>query len=310
MSAWKHLSGQVVESRYLLREVLGAGSFALVFRADEIEGGEVMRSVAVKLIYPDPEFPREQQVKELITTIELSHPGIVRGTSAGTINLAGQEWLYLVMEQAQETLEDRLQRGPINPHEAWEITEQIVSALAYLHKDPDRMVHRDIKPANILRFGKKWKLADLGLAYAMGMRARREDSMCGTERYIPPEGFEGLVTPAWDMWSYGVMLAEAMTGKHPFETDKHLFYAITQLEPDLPADLPIPFMDIIRGCLIKRRAMRWGAQQVLTALMSAHGMRATMSALSWTFKHAIKAKPETQPAQKKAAAAVKAQGKS
>lgn len=282
MSSWKRLVGQVIEGKYHLREVLGEGSFALVFRADEVVEGKVVGAVAVKLIYPDPEFPRERQAEELNATLKMAHPSIVRGISAGVCTVGEQTWLYLVMELAESTLEERMRTGPLTPREAWSMTQQVISALAYLHKDPDRLVHRDIKPANILRFGKTWKLADFGLAYAMERRVRKENQLCGTERYIPPEGFEGTVTPAWDIWSFGLMLAEALTGQHPFENEHHLFFAITQMEPSIPPDLPFPFMDIIRGCLIKKRSTRWTAPQVLTALQFARGARAYFAALRWT----------------------------
>ena len=64
--------------------------------------------------------------------------------------------------------------------------------------------------------------------------------------------------------AFGLMLAEALTGQHPFENEHHLFFAITQMEPGIPPDLPFPFMDIIRGCLVKKCSTRWTAPQVLT----------------------------------------------
>lgn len=305
LSAWKRLVGQVVEGKYILRELLGEGGFALVYLADET-GLEIERQVAVKLIYPDPEIPRELQARELIAVLKMSHPFIVQGFDAGLCDLGGLSWLYLVMELAEETLEMRTRRGLLPPNEAWQMTEDVVSGLAYLHKDPDRFVHRDLKPANILRFGQQWKLADFGLVYPMERMAKTMNRPVGTERYIPPEGYDGVVTPAWDMWSFGVMLAEALTGRHPFENDREMLFAVSQLDPDLPEDLPVPFSDIIRGCLIKKRSMRWTAPQVLAMLHTSRGMRASLSAYRWTFNQSLR---RMQATKKGPAAGAPAQGK-
>ena len=282
------LEGQEVEGKYVLRELLGEGGFALVYRADEYQDGQVKQSVAVKLIFPDHEMAPEQQVDELVAALRMEHQYIVHGVSAGVCELGGVLWLYLVMELAEETLEERMRQGPMHPREAWVVTEHVTLALAYLHKDPGRFVHRDIKPANILRVGGNWKLADFGLIYAMERAAKSERQQSGTERFMPPEGYEGMVTPAWDMWSLGVMLVEMFTGKHPFENDRHLYYAITQMEPDMPPDLPAPFNEIIRGCLIKKRSIRWTAPQVLSALNASRGLRAIFAAYGYTFNKAVR----------------------
>jgi len=293
----KQLIGQVIEGKYHLRELLREGGFALVYRAEEIATGQVVRPVAVKLIYPDPQTPRTATPpEELAAVLRMSHPNIVSAYSAGICKLCNVTWLYLVMELAEESLEDHIRHSTLDPREAGEFTEHIASALAYLHKDPDRLVHRDVKPANILRFKEGWKLADFGLAFAMERMRNNENQPSGTDKYMPPEGFEGKITPAWDMWAFGVMLTEALTGHHPFESDRHIVYAISQLKPQLPPDLPMPFLEIIRGCLIQKRALRWTAPQVLEALHAAHGLRVSLSAYRWTLNERMRqlTKPQEQ----------------
>jgi hypothetical protein len=83
------------------------------------------------------------------------------------------------------------------------------------------------------------------------------------------------------------MLAEVFTGHHPFESDRHILFAITHMEADLPTDLPLPFADIIQGCLVKKRSMRWTAPQVLAALNTTKGLRATLSAYRWSFNQVV-----------------------
>jgi len=282
-SAWQQYEGKVIGGKFYLRSLLGVGSFGGVFRADEVEGDQVVRTVALKIIPPDPLFPRAQQIEELRASLRLDHPSIMHGITAGESDLDGITLLYLVMELADETLEDRLRRGPLPPREARDVAEQIISALVYLHHDARRLVHRDVKPANVLYSNGRWKLSDFGGAYAMEKVVKSDDQQYGTERYMSPEGFENVTSPASDIWSYGVMLAEMLTGKHPFDNDKHIFFAVTQMDPALPDNLPYPFGEIIHGCLIKKRSMRWTAPQVQRVLLdSSHNVQAFLSACRWT----------------------------
>ncbi len=284
------LVGKVIDRRFVLRHLLTEGGFSRVFHAEELVLGQSPRPVAVKLIYPDPELSRDLQAKELVATLKLSHPGVIQGIGAGTCMLEGTLWLYLVMELAEESLDTRMRRALLSPTEAWLLAEQVGAALAYLHRDPNRLVHRDMKPDNLLRVGGQWKLADFGLIQGMERARDLTNLPAGTERYMPPEGFEGgVISPAWDMWGFGVLLAEALTGAHPFAGDRHLLFAITQLEPHLPTDLPLPFGEIIRGCLIKKRSQRWTALRVLDALHAARGLRASLSAWRWALGQRLRA---------------------
>jgi serine/threonine protein kinase len=289
LEAVQRIIGHVIEGRYYLRALVREGGFALVFRAEEIVNGEVVRPVAVKLIYPDPKIPRAQQAEELVAVLKLRHPQIVHGISAGACELDDVPWLYLVMELAEESLADLMLERPVTLRTVWDVAEHTSSALAYLHKDPDRLVHRDVKPANLLRFSDGWRLADFGLAFTMERRnADTKTVPPGTEKYMPPEAYDGQITPAWDMWSFGVMLAEMLTGEHPFAGSHHILYAVTHLPPQLPEDLPPPFPEIIRGCLIKTRSQRWTARQVLDALHASHGLAETLAGAQWLVNQTLR----------------------
>ncbi len=82
---------------------------------------------------------------------------------------------------------------------------------------------------------------------------------------MPPESFDGVVSPAWDVWSLGVLLVEACTGNVPFaaQSEKQLMLAIAQGEPAIPPDLPAPLYEVARGCLVKDYRKRWSAAQIV-----------------------------------------------
>jgi len=166
-------------------------------------------------------------------------------------------------------LEQRLKANPISASDAQEITQSIADGLAFLHGRG--MVHRDLKPGNVLRIEGQWQIADFGLVRAFGDdSAAYTQTLAGTPHFMPPESFRGEVSPAWDVWSLGVVLVVALTRQYPFSgTSQHeVANAIMQQEPRIPASLPAPFDAIVRGCLIKDRRQRWSAKQVLTALTS------------------------------------------
>jgi hypothetical protein len=84
-------------------------------------------------------------------------------------------------------------------------------------------------------------------------------------RYMPPESFDGMVSPAWDVWSLGILVMEALTGQKPFEatSQQQVIRLILTQEPIIPKGLPLPYDEVIRHCLIKDHHTRWSAEQVL-----------------------------------------------
>lgn len=124
----------------------------------------------------------------------------------------------------------------------------------------------DLKPANILLVGSTWKLADFGIARALGEAYQAQSASFGTLEYAPPEAYTGTISSAWDIWSFGVVMLEVLTGRYPFPTDESLLNAILHTNPVLPVELPPYWAHIIRGCLEKDPARRWSAAQVKKAL--------------------------------------------
>lgn len=267
---WGLLEGEWVDGKYHLQKLLGSGGFGGVFLAHEVVADDLIDQVAVKLIQVDA-GNQNTQLKELKAARKLKHPNLLQGFTCGLTSVKNIPLLYLVMELGEEPLNKRLEKGVLSPESAREVSQDIASALAYLHGEPRKMVHRDLKPANVLLVEGRWQLSDFGLVRGVGSKsATNTTQMLGTPHYAPPESYDGIIAPAWDVWSLGVLLVEALTGKMPFagDTPQQLQNAVTNAPPQLPSNLPAPFDVIVPGCLEKDRERRLTAVQILDILSS------------------------------------------
>lgn len=227
----------------------------------------MIREVAVKLLAPVKDAS-DGQIQELIAATTLKHPHLVDSYDVGSCTLNGAEFLYLVMELASESLEAHFKNGPLAAEEMSEIMRSISSALMYLHSQ--NKTHCDLKPDNILKVGNVWKLSDFGLLRSLEQeKAIKTMGAFGTAAYVPPEAYDGIISPAWDVWSLGVILVEGLTGQLPFlaETPHHLQKAVLTETPGL-SGLVAPLQEIAKGCLIKDQEKRWTALQVIQRFVS------------------------------------------
>ena len=268
---WQRFQNKSINNQYHLETLLGVGGYGAAFLAKEMVRNKIIRKLAIKLILPEEDEKKlEKQLEELDNAVNLSHPHLLHCYAPGECTIDEEEFLYLVMELAEESLDKRLKQGIISATETREIIKGLASALVYLHEER-KQVHRDLKPANVLKVGENWKLSDFGLVCSLGMKtAIHSSNLKGTIRYVPPEAYDrGLISPAWDIWSLGVMITEMLTGNLPFagKTETELMKAVLDYQISIDWDkLPIPFPEIINGCLIKEYKLRWTAQQVLDKL--------------------------------------------
>jgi Tol biopolymer transport system component len=267
------LIGQTL-SHYRITAAIGTGGMGEVYRATDTTLG---RDVAIKVLPPDfaqdPErLARFEREARLLAS--LNHPNIahVYGFESATLP-GGSTAHFLAMEFVEgEDLADRLNRGPIPLEDALPIARQIAEALEEAHEGG--IVHRDLKPANIkVTPDGKVKVLDFGLAKAyagdtpMGASAELSQSptlartgtqagiILGTAAYMSPEQARGRpVDRRADIWSFGVVLYEMLTGTHLFsgETVSDVIAAVLKSDPDwsrLPEDTPPWMLRLLRRCL-------------------------------------------------------------
>ena len=255
---------------------IGAGGMGEVYRARDTKLG---RDVALKVLpdslAPDPErlarFEREAQL-----LAALNHPSIahIHGFEDSTGTAA------LVMELVDgPTLADRIAQGPMPLEEAVPIAKQIAEALEAAHEQG--IIHRDLKPANIkVRPDGAVKVLDFGLAKAfdppfssgagatmsptLSIHATQAGIILGTAAYMSPEQARGKsVDKRADIWAFGCVFYEMLTGRRAFEGDdvSITLAAVMMKEPDwkvLPSDAPVGVRRLLTRCFKKdpRERMR------------------------------------------------------
>ena len=264
---------------YEITGLLGAGGMGEVYRArDQKLGREVALKVMPAAFTTDAErlarFEREARV-----LASLNHPhiaaiyGIEEGPSTDS-QLAGTRALVLELVEG-ETLAGHVERGPLPMREALRVGAHIADALEAAHEQG--IVHRDLKPANILisRRGVV-KVLDFGLAKALSsarpgalpaqttLEADRtvDGAVMGTTAYMSPEQTRGEeVDKRSDVWSFGCVLYEMLTGRSAFAraSTAETVAAILDKPPDwsrLPPGTPSDVLRLLERCLEKDRARR------------------------------------------------------
>ena len=228
-----------LDGRYEIREIIGVGGMAVVYKAYDIIEDKI---VAIKILKDEfmgnEEFIRRFK-NESKAIAMLSHQNIVKVFDVSF----GDRIQYIVMEYIEGiTLKEYIEaRGSLIWSEAVSFTIQILKALQHAHDKG--IVHRDVKPQNIMVMpdNATIKVADFGIArFARSNQKTVTDMAIGSVHYISPEQARGDKTDEKaDIYSVGVILYEMLTGKLPFDAESAVSVAIMQLQrdPQLPTEI-------------------------------------------------------------------------
>jgi eukaryotic-like serine/threonine-protein kinase len=227
--------GSVVDGRYRVLRRIGSGGMADVWLAEDTH---LQRQVALKVLHrrfaQDREFV-ERFRREAEAAAGLQHPNIVavydRGEFEGTY--------YIAMQYIEgPTLKALIDSG-LTPEQAVALIRQVLEGARFAHRKG--VVHRDLKPQNVIVDGDgKAVVTDFGIARAGVSEITQAGAVMGTPHYLSPEQAQGFeVTSVSDLYSIGVMLYEALTGRVPFEADSAVAVAMKQVSqvPQRPSSI-------------------------------------------------------------------------
>lgn len=263
------LVGIVLRGRFRIEKKLGRGAQAQVYLArDQV----LDRAVAIKVLneaVAEDEAALDRFLREARLAARVHHVGCL------AIYDFGQEHglTFMAMEYFKgRTLRDLVKRGPMDTYLALRIANDVAAALAAVHESG--IIHRDVKPTNVMvdRAGNV-RLTDFGVA-----RVRSDESssgmMVGTMKYMAPEQARGKASDhRADIFSFGVVLYEMLSGKPPFGgTLDALIARVTKPPPSLPEEIEVPedVVKIVTKCMQRKPSSRYRhVNQLLDALGAA-----------------------------------------
>ena len=248
--------------------LLGAGGMGEVYRARDTKLGRdvALKVLPAKFTADGDRLARFEREARMLATLNHPHIGAIYGfENAGSVGA-------LVLELVEgPTLAERLAKGPIPPTEALRLAREIAEALEAAHEKG--IIHRDLKPANIkITPAGSVKVLDFGMAKAAAgeiaepdlsqlptvtIGGTREGMIVGTAAYMSPEQARGQpVDKRTDIWAFGCVLYEMLTGRAPFpgETISDIIVSILEREPDwnrLPANMSPGVRQLLDRCLEK-----------------------------------------------------------
>lgn len=225
--------GRVLDGRYSIESRIARGGMATVYVAHD---NRLERKVAVKVMHghlADDDAFKRRFIQEARSAARLSHPNVVNVFDQGQ----DAHMAYLVMEYLPGiTLRDLLkQQQRLTADQAYEVSEAILAGLAAAHAAG--IMHRDLKPENVLLADDgRIKIGDFGLARAASANTTTGQALLGTIAYLSPELVtRGEADARSDVYAFGIMLFEMLTGKQPFTGEQPMQIAYKHAHEDVPA---------------------------------------------------------------------------
>jgi hypothetical protein len=249
---WSGWLNAFINGAYPLRRLLSGSERSAVFLT-ECEG-RADPNAAVKII------PIERvtlaQLSHWKSATGLSHPHLIQLIDAGLCQLGGHQFLFVVMEYAEQTLGEVLQQRALTPEEVRELLPPTLNALTFLHGIG--LVHGHLKPANVLVVNDQLKLSSDGIRPAGAPRV----GIAERSLYDPPEADHASFTAAGDMWGLGMTLVEALNQQLPrFDEQTVADCLPTTVSPELA--------DLVQRCLNSSLAARPSAADLEAQLTGA-----------------------------------------
>jgi len=237
---WPKWQGEVINGLYPLQRLLQGSDHSAVFLTEA--KAQDVAAAAIKIV------PAERvtlaQLSHWRAAAELSHPHLVRLLDAGLCQLGGRQFLFVVMEYAEQTLSQVLLQRALTAEEVQQMLPPALDALAFLHAK--NLVQGQLKPANFLVVNDQLKLASDTVRPAGEPRA----STAEPSVYDPPEAEGGRLSPAGDIWALGMTMVEALTQRVPASPDDQSTTA------GLPTTVAPALVDMARKCLSHDPASR------------------------------------------------------
>jgi serine/threonine protein kinase len=230
----KEWERRIVNGVYPLRRFLGRSNHSVVFLT-ECKAQNVAQA-AIKILPANPALT-EAQVAHWGRVAALSHPHLIRLLDAGRCQLGGHNFLFVVMDHAEQNLAQILPGRALTPDEVRDLLPATLDALAYLHSK--NLAHGGLKPPNFLVVDDQLKLASDTIRPA----GERTASTTKPSLYDPPEAKNGRASTAGDIWGLGITLVEALTQTPPAWSRER------SESVSLPANLAPEFVDTIQRCL-------------------------------------------------------------
>ena len=252
--------GMFIADRYEILEKIGSGGMSDVYKA---KCHKLNRYVAIKVL--KPEFSEDRSFVTKFRVEAQSAAGLIHANIVNVYDVGDENGIYYIVMELVEgiTLKKYIEKkGRLGVREAVSIAIQVAQGIEAAHNH--HIVHRDIKPQNIIISKEgKVKVTDFGIARAATSNTINSNAM-GSVHYISPEQARGGYSDEKsDIYSFGIMLYEMLTGRVPFEGDTTVSVALQHIQDDIvsPAKLvpgiPISVEKIVLKCTQKKTERRY-----------------------------------------------------
>ena len=289
------LPGDIIAERYEIIDIIGQGGFGVVYQARQIEMGQLVAIKTLRRSLVDYEEAEQRFRREALLARHLQHPNTIRLFDFGE---SEQGILYICMEYLEgQTLEELVEEmGYLSLPQVHRIAIQIAKSLTEAHNAG--IIHRDLKPSNVFvteMAGEPHfvKVLDFGIAKVTQAwdeagytdKLTRTGTAFGSPAYMSPEQVRGTtVAPASDVYSFGLILIEALTGQQVVTGNSPFDVAVKQAganELAIPEWLEqSPMGPIIRRCILKDASQRYSNAEELLASLEELPVEALESYLS------------------------------